>query len=171
MDRRTFLKATVASTALPAITQEVLAHNRDGLAIDDERYWSLVRDEFPITRELLYFNNGTMGPSPRIVTERVTSRIQHVDSTGDYGGDYEAIRKAIARVVNAESGDTIAFTHNVSEAISIVSSGLDLKAGDEVLLTTQEHAVRKIGEYLQDSGKIYLMENDIPNSSNEAFDS
>jgi len=33
------------------------------------------------------------------------------------------------------------------------------------------HAVRKIGEYLQDSGKIYLMENDIPNSSNEAFDS
>jgi len=140
MDRRTFLKATVASTALPAITQEVLAHNRDGLAIDDERYWSLVRDEFPITRELLYFNNGTMGPSPRIVTERVTSRIQHVDSTGDYGGDYEAIRKAIARVVNAESGDTIAFTHNVSEAISIVSSGLDLKAGDEVLLTTQEHA-------------------------------
>lgn len=81
-----------------------------------------------------------MGPSPRKVTDRVTSRVQHVDSTGDYGGDYEGIRKAIARVVNAESGDQIAFTHNVSEAISIVSSGIDLKAGDEVLLTDQEHA-------------------------------
>lgn len=106
----------------------------------DEAYWNLIRDEFPITQNLLYFNNGTMGPSPYAVTERVTSRITHVDSTGDYGGDYEAIRTALARVVNAESGDQIAFTHNVSEAISIVSSGIDLKAGDEVLLTNQEHA-------------------------------
>jgi cysteine desulfurase/selenocysteine lyase len=137
MNRRTFLKVTAASTALPALASEAFA---GGDYKDDQRYWSLVRDEFPISRELLYFNNGTMGPSPRIVTDRVTSRIQHVDSTGDYGGDYEAVRKAIARVLNAESGDTIAFTHNVSEAISIVSSGLDLKAGDEVLLTTQEHA-------------------------------
>ncbi len=106
----------------------------------DETYWSAIRDEFPITQNLLYFNNGTMGPSPLVVTERVTSRIKHVDSTGDYGGDYEGIRTALAKVVNAEGGDNIAFTHNVSEAISIVSSGIDLKAGDEVLLTNQEHA-------------------------------
>ena len=32
------------------------------------------------------------------------------------------------------------------------------------------NAVRKIGEYLQDSGKTYLVENDIPDSPNEAFD-
>src|SRR3954464_2265548 len=118
MNRRTFLKVTAASTALPALASEAFA---GGDYKDDQRYWSLVRDEFPITRELLYFNNGTMGPSPRVVTDRVTARIQHVDSTGDYGGDYEAVRKAIARTLNAESGDTIAFTHNVSEAISIVS--------------------------------------------------
>ncbi len=106
----------------------------------DEKYWHWVRSEFPIIENILYLNNGTMGPSPRVVTDRVTDRIRHVDATGDYGGDYEGIRKALARVVNAESGDQIAFTHNVSEAISIVSSGIDLKAGDEVLLTNQEHA-------------------------------
>ena len=107
---------------------------------EDEKFCMDIRDEFPIVHELLYMNNGTMGPSPRAVTERVKSRIQHVDSTGDYGGDYEAIRRAIARILNAESGDRIAFTHNVSEAISIVASGIDLKAGDEVILTDQEHA-------------------------------
>ncbi|MFI5202072.1 MAG: aminotransferase class V-fold PLP-dependent enzyme, partial [Candidatus Kapaibacterium sp.] len=106
----------------------------------DEKYWDSVRDEFPITRELIYFNNGTMGPSPRAVTERVTKRIEYVDRTGEYNGDYEGLRTALARVLNAESGDQIAFTHNVSEAISIVASGIDLKAGDEVLLTNQEHA-------------------------------
>src|SRR5581483_4906128 len=148
MDRRTFLQITAASTtALSA-----RARGRSGVtpapttravvpAMElDEAYWANVRDEFPITRELIYFNNGTMGPSPRTVTERVTKRIEHVDSTGDYGGDYEAIRTALARVVHGENGDRIAFTHNVSEAISIIASGIDLNAGDEVLLTNQEHA-------------------------------
>jgi selenocysteine lyase/cysteine desulfurase len=149
MDRRTFLKMTLASTAtLPAIgNKEILAHTNGSSKIpnlmspmEDEKFWSDIRNEFPIVNELLYMNNGTMGPSPRVVTERVTSRIRHVDSTGDYNGDYDGIRKVIARVLGAESGDQIAYTHNVSEAISIVASGVDLKAGDEVILTDQEHA-------------------------------
>lgn len=145
MDRRTFLKMTATSAALNvAFRDKSLAgtngHSKPIPIAEDEKYWSLVRDEFPISREVLYFNNGTMGPSPRIVTDRVTQRIIHVDSTGDYGGDYEGIKSAVARVINAKSGDDIAFTHNVSEAISIVSSGIELKAGDEVLLTNQEHA-------------------------------
>ncbi len=159
MDRRTFLQMTLASTATASSTMlSARKHGRNLNSIvstngnlaspvppassieTDELYWNTIRDEFPITQNLLYFNNGTMGPSPLVVTERVTSRIKHVDSTGDYGGDYEGIRTALAKVVNAESGDQIAFTHNVSEAISIVSSGIDLKAGDEVLLTNQEHA-------------------------------
>jgi selenocysteine lyase/cysteine desulfurase len=69
----------------------------------------------------------------------VMKRIEHVDSTGDYGGDYEGIRKAIGSVIGA-SGDEIAYTHNVSEAISIIASGVEMTAGDEVLLTDQEHA-------------------------------
>jgi selenocysteine lyase/cysteine desulfurase len=145
MDRRTFLKMTIASTTASAaiLRDESIAHTNghSKSLIDDASYWASIRDEFPISHgELIYMNNGTMGPSPRVVTERVTKRIEHVDSTGDYGGDYEAIRKALARVVNAESGDRIAFTHNVSEAISIVASGIELKAGDEVILTDQEHA-------------------------------
>ena len=106
----------------------------------DEAYWQTVRSQFPIVNELLYMNNGTMGPSPRTVTERVTKRIEHVDATGDYGGDYEGLRAAIAKLIGASSGDEIAFTHNVSEAISIIASGIELHAGDEVILTDQEHA-------------------------------
>jgi cysteine desulfurase / selenocysteine lyase len=160
MDRRTFLQTTLASTTALTARKKGLNLNavvsKNGnsaqsaspamptatISLSDayEKYWDAIRDEFPIVQNLLYLNNGTMGPSPLVVTERVTSRIKHVDSTGDYGGDYEGIRTALAKVVNAESGDQIAFTHNVSEAISIVSSGIDLKAGDEVLLTNQEHA-------------------------------
>jgi len=109
-------------------------------SVEDESYWNAIRDHFPITKTLIYMNNGTMGPSPREVTARVASRIEHVDSTGDYGGDYEGLKKAIAQVIGAASGEEIAFTHNVSEAISVVASGVDLKSGDEVIITDQEHA-------------------------------
>lgn len=106
----------------------------------DEAYWMTVREQFPIVSELVYMNNGTMGPSPRIVTDRVTARIAHVDRTGEYGGNFELVKAAIARTIAAPNAETIALTHNVSEAISIVASGLKLKAGDEVILTDQEHA-------------------------------
>jgi selenocysteine lyase/cysteine desulfurase len=148
MYRRDFVKMSIASTAtLPSLLRSTAIAATDptialSSAATDESYWLKVRQDFPIAAgEILYMNNGTMGPSPRSVTERVTSRIEHVDRTGDYGGNYEEIRKAIAKVLNASpTGDEIAFTHNVSEAISIVASGLELKAGDEVILTDQEHA-------------------------------
>jgi selenocysteine lyase/cysteine desulfurase len=35
--------------------------------------------------------------------------------------------------------EELAFTHNCTEAMSIIANGLDLQAGDEVLLTNQEH--------------------------------
>ncbi len=124
-----------------ASVQPDLHSTSDALTLaTDEAYWNTIRKHYPITRQLIYMNNGTMGPSPREVTERVTKRIEYVDSTGDYGGDYEGLRKAIALVVGAASGDEIAYTHNVSEAISIVASGVEMKAGDEVILSDQEHA-------------------------------
>src|SRR5436190_15521286 len=148
MDRRSFLKLTAAASATIAGNSRAnaispyQANTLSGIAstADDEAYWSLIRDEFPITKNVLYFNNGTMGPSPLVVTDRVTERIRHVDATGDYGGDYEGIKEALAKMIGAEGKDRMAYTHNVSEAISIVSSGIDMKAGDEVILTSQEHA-------------------------------
>ena len=147
MDRRSFLKITAAASATIASTKRANAispYNNIPVSADDEKYWSLIRDEFPITKNVLYFNNGTMGPSPLMVTDRVTERIRHVDATGDYGGDYEGIKNALAKMIGADSGDRMAYTHNVSEAISIVSSGIDMKSGDEVILTSQEHAGNSI---------------------------
>lgn len=142
MDRRTFLKMSALTTLTADLASTIdfsAAISQPANVILDDPYWEGIRDQFPISKELIYMNNGTMGPSPRSITERVTSRIIHVDSTGDYGGDYEAVRTAIGRVLHA-SGDEIAFTHNVSEAISIIASGVRLKSGDEVILTDQEHA-------------------------------
>jgi selenocysteine lyase/cysteine desulfurase len=143
MDRRTFLKLsaiapaaatiTLGSSPVSAFTDEII-----NFSSGEETYWDSIRSQFPITKNLLFFNNGTMGPSPLAVTEAVTKQIEHVDATADYGFDHEKLNKSIGRVLNA-SGDDIATAHNVSEGISIIASGLRMQAGDEVLLTNQEH--------------------------------
>ncbi|HWF43130.1 MAG TPA: hypothetical protein VG537_00675, partial [Candidatus Kapabacteria bacterium] len=104
------IASTAASPAIiPVLQTDYNVSRANGYSsrslAEDDAFWMNIREEFPIVHELIYMNNGTMGPSPRMVTERVISRIQHVDTTGDYGGDYEAIRGAIARVLHAESGD------------------------------------------------------------------
>ena len=142
MDRRSFLKMSIATPfAASILSNTAVASGSSPLSTlsHDEAYWAGIRDQFPITKELLYMNNGTMGPSPKVITDRLTDRIAHVDRTGDYGGSYDKVKEAVARVLGAPSHEDIAFTHNVSEAISILASGIKLQSGDEVILTDQEH--------------------------------
>lgn len=94
--------------------------------------------DFELNPEIIYLNNGTMGPSPRMVMQAMTDRLNEVNSNGVYGGgDHEAIQ-AIADLVKADKTE-IAFTHNVTEGINIAAWGLPLKSGDEVILSNHEH--------------------------------
>jgi selenocysteine lyase/cysteine desulfurase len=143
MNRRTFLKFSAiapaaATVSLSGTAPKAVASDLLSFIGGEEAYWDSVRKQFPITKNLLFFNNGTMGPSPLSVTQAVTKQIEHVDATADYGFDHDKLNQSIGRVIGA-SADDIATTHNVSEGISIIASGLRMQPGDEVLLTNQEH--------------------------------
>lgn len=144
MNRRDFIKLSATAPIIGAAYGSILAADTKQPIIklpkfeNTEVYWEKVRAQFPITKEMLYFNNGTMGPSPKYVTDIVTKQIQHVDATADYGYDVEGLRASIGRFINADKDD-IALTHNVSEGVSIIAGGLEMMPGDEVLLTNQEH--------------------------------
>ena len=140
MNRRTFLKISATTPAVAVITSptNIFASNFSILDKSGEAYWESIRRQFPITKNIIFLNNGTMGPSPISVTKAVQDRIAHVDATADYGYDHKALYDAIGRLINADSSD-IALTHNVSEGISIVASGIRMTVGDEVILTNEEH--------------------------------
>jgi len=144
-DRRKFIKQT-AGTMLAgiALTDFVNAENSkiissNGMKIesDDEKFWSMVRQQFPLTKDVAYLNNGTMGPSPYPVIEAVRKGMMDCDQLGSYGG-WEATQKKIGAFVGANE-DEIALTHNVTDGINIACWGLPLKKGDEVIITTHEH--------------------------------
>lgn len=145
LTRRNFLTMTssaIAGTALTGAASALAAPATETkkIAPDDETLWGMIRDQFTIAPPLVYLNNGTMGPSPGVVTSETIRRIQYTDSSGDYGGqEKEDLRAAAARIINC-SPDEIALTHNATEGICVIAAGLDLKAGDEVILSTHEHA-------------------------------
>ena len=124
-----------SALALPKISQaksKALDYSLKG-----EDFWEALLKEFPLTSKRVYFNNGTFGPSPNSVLEVLKKEHDYFNEWGEYGSTKEA-RKTLANFVNV-AAEEISLTHNTTEGINIVTWGLPLKKGDEVIITKQEH--------------------------------
>jgi cysteine desulfurase / selenocysteine lyase len=142
-NRRNFIRsasvlAAATFTEMEAFaSMQMLQTGEDTIAADDEAYWSNVRQLFPLSKKMIYLNNGTMGPSPYPVIEAVRDGMMEGDHHGGYGG-WESTSEKLGSFLGAE-GAEIALTHNVTDGINIACWGVPLKRGDEVILTTHEH--------------------------------
>lgn len=137
LNRRNFIQkiAVTASGTLIAPTLWSNAQSEiNSLSIPD---WNQISSDFPVSDHSLYFNNGTMGPSPKPVIDAFVQKINFVDRSGNYG-DTDLSRKKIAEFIGAAPSE-ISLTHNTTEGINIICWGLPLKKGDEILLSDHEH--------------------------------
>ncbi len=118
---------------------------------NDPAFWDRVRDQFYLPRGEAFFNTGTLGAIPRPVLERVIEEMRTLQATlarWDYtprtpnwfiGYSPELpVREKLGRLVNA-GADEIALTQNATFGMNFAARGLDLKRGDEVITTDQEH--------------------------------
>jgi len=113
---------------------------RDGNSID-ERFWSFLREQFPLTHERVYLNTGGLGASPYAVIDAVVSRMNELEKISETGHSeqvWSSIKQKIATLLGCDA-EEIAYTRNATEGINIVCNGLPLKRGDEVITTTHEH--------------------------------
>ncbi len=107
---------------------------------DDEQYWSALRASlFPLEAGKTYLNNGTMGITPYPVLAAMKESFDYVATKGAYPMHKDDLQNAIAAMIGCESGE-VAVTKNVSEGINLACWGIGLKRGDEVIMTTHEHA-------------------------------
>ena len=149
MKRRDAIRAAGCAAAMfglaaPAKPATALP-DRSLLDRDPEAYWKRIRDEqFLLPGWRAFMNNGSLGIAPRPVLEAVTDFLTKsagldMDFYPRWG--YETLdehRTEVAEFFGCKK-DELAFTHNATEAMSFIGAGLDLKAGDEVLITDQEH--------------------------------
>ncbi|HYZ85302.1 MAG TPA: aminotransferase class V-fold PLP-dependent enzyme [Bryobacteraceae bacterium] len=139
MKRRQVLGLGVAAAARAALPEKTL------LSSDPEAYWRRIRaEQFLLPDWRVFLNNGSLGTAPRVVVDAVGAHLEKGAAlvTNEYPRwGYETLDAERDEVASFLGGrrDELAFTHNATEAMSMIAGGLDLKAGDEVLITDQEH--------------------------------
>jgi isopenicillin-N epimerase len=142
--------ATLTVPSIAAMLKQVeaatrsVAHLTSEQAAMDEDYWSIIQNAFTVTRGIINLNNGGVSPSPRIVTEALVRYTWQQEDATAYTmwqllePQSETIRTGLAEMFNCDP-EEIAITRNASESLEILLNGLDLKAGDEILTTTQDY--------------------------------
>ncbi len=104
-----------------------------------------LRAEFPVFGRFAYLNAGTCGPWPRAANMAVGEMLALGTEQGRSTAYFEAmldrrtrLRAAYAGLLNAATDD-IALTTCTSEGIVRILGALDLRPGDEVLTSDEEH--------------------------------
>jgi len=155
MERRNFVAAlTGAAVTLPAFRANafeqlfkanVIAGKRPPAALaEDELYWAQIQRAFDADRTMINLNNGGISPTPSHVLEQM---IRDLKFTNELPVEHmwrileprmESTRRDLAKDFGCDP-EEMAVVRNASEANEIMIFGLDLKRGDEVIVTNQNY--------------------------------
>ncbi len=104
-----------------------------------------LRSEFPVLADIAYLNAGTDGPLPRRAAEAARAELERELAEGRAMAHFErraelgrALRAAYARALRAHEAD-VALTTSTTEGMGQVVMGMDLRPGDEILTSDEEH--------------------------------
>ena len=116
---------------------------RGGPAAGDA-FWKSVREQFMMPPDLAVLNAANLCPASRPALDALARETANVDrdpsphNRARLYPEKENTRTALARFLRV-SPDEIIITRNTSESNNLVSNGLDLKAGDEVIVHSDNH--------------------------------
>ena len=145
--RRSLLRGIPALAALPATWTaftRALEAAPGPPAPANESYWLTVKRHFPLEEGLIYLNAANVCPASRPVMDRHLEFLRdfHANPSFQNRDKYvtlqERLRAKLAALVHV-TPDEIAITRNTSEGSNVVVRGIDLKPGDEILITDHNH--------------------------------
>ena len=153
--RRSFLASmSGAAAAVPMFNPRAVRQLRESWAIasdrpasalaDDETYWSTIQRAFDVDRSIVNLNNGGVCPCPTHVLEQMIRDLRfcnEIPAEHMWRGlepRIETVRVGLAEEFGCDP-EEMAITRNASEGLETLIQGIDLKAGDEVVVTNQNY--------------------------------
>jgi len=153
--RRSFVRGLALSgVALPMLREDAFAQlfkantiagSRPASEVaEDELYWTEIQRAFDADRTRINLNNGGISPTPSHVLEGM---IRDLRFTNELPVDHmwsilqprmENTRRELAKEFGCDP-EEMAIVRNASEANEIMIYGVDLRRGDEVIVTNQNY--------------------------------
>jgi len=174
-NRRKFLKTLgsgiAGSLVLPsyAVPEKLVGPKLfESFENDSEAGWQAIADQFGFAPKLKYFNNASLGATPKIVQKATTAFRETLDAFpskymwGGWKDEIEEVREKSASLFGV-SPEEIALIHNTTEGMNMIARSFDLQPGDEVILADHEHASGTIPwEVWQETKGIKLVRPTLP---------
>lgn len=158
MNRRNFLLTTAGTLSAMELFSSVdkkftnqLEKNLNRLenlspldSASDEDFWNWVRESYAFNPNIINLNNGGVSPQPKIVQDTMFRFYQFCNEAPSYNmwrildQGREGLRNKLADLAGV-SAEEIAINRNSTEGLNTVIFGLNLKEGDEVVLSKYDY--------------------------------
>ena len=119
-------------------------HEPNDFPPDDDDFWGWVRESYTASPNIINLNNGGVSPQPKVVQDAHIRYYQYANEAPTYymwqilDQGREPLREKLATMAGCSS-EELAINRNATEGLNTVIFGLNLKAGDEVVLTRQDY--------------------------------
>jgi isopenicillin-N epimerase len=115
-----------------------------GALAANEDYWCPIQRCFDVDRTVINLNNGGVSPAPAAVLDQMIRDLRFCNELPAHHlwqvlePRVESVRTALARQFGCDR-EELAITRNTSEGMETLILGVDLRRGDEVIVTDQNY--------------------------------
>ncbi len=146
-------------------------------AAKDEDFWMWVREQYTTSPNIMNLNNGGVSPQPKPVQDAHIRYYQYCNEAPSYymwrilDQGREPLRNRLAELAGCLP-EELAINRNTTEGLNTIIFGLNLKAGDEVVLTKYDYP-NMMNAWKQrekrDGIKLNWVDLDLPVESDDLF--
>ena len=156
--RRNFISTlTTATATLPFLSainpafateakhvQSLFENSLPGSFSSEDDLWAWIREAYTVSPNIINLNNGGVAPQPKVVQDAHIRYYQYCNEAPSYymwqilDQGREPLRERLAHLCGSDT-EEIAINRNATEGLNTVIFGLNLRAGDEVVLTKQDY--------------------------------